>query len=211
MNRSLRSGSFERDSGVTYGSVVNRSLRRGSLRSPSTKSLHGSPTTNRRRSRSGSCGSPTRRGSHSGSFDVGNGHGYGSISDRRSLGLKEGDEAERKPLILDFESSYTTPIASPPAAPLKLSALFLKDKELLQDEIKGMTDLGVPIIFTYLLDMTPDIFTIILVGRVAYDDEVEGGETSNLQKLHLDAAALAIMFINVVALSPGLGKCKVPS
>ena len=67
------------------------------------------------------------------------------------------------------------------------------------------------IIFTYLLDMTPDIFTIILVGRVAYDDEVEGGETSNLQKLHLDAAALAIMFINVVALSPGLGKCKVPS
>ena len=193
MNRSPRSGSFDGDSGVTYGSVVNRSLRRGSLRS-------------------GSCGSPTkRRGSHSGSFDVGNGHGYGSISDRRSLGLKEGDEAERKPLILDGESSYTTSIASPPAAPLKLSALFLKDKELLQDEIKGMTNLGVPIIFTYLLDMTPDIFTIILVGRVAYDDEVEGGETSNLQKLHLDAAALAIMFINVVALSPGLGKCKVPS
>ncbi len=207
MNRSLRSGSLDGNSGVTYGSVVNRSLRRGSLRSRSGsfdrgKGHHGFPTTNRRRSRS------LGRGSHSSSFEVDNDHSYGSISDRRILGLKEGDDAERKPLLPDGDASYTTPTALSPA---KLSTLFLKDKELLQDEIKGMTNLGVPIIFAYLLDMIPDIFTIIIVGRVVYDDEVEGGETSNLQKLHLDAAALAVMFINVVALSPGLGKCKVTS
>jgi hypothetical protein len=43
----------------------------------------------------------------------------------------------------------------------------LKDTKLLQNEISGMTKLGIPVILTYLLDMVPDIVTIILVGRGA--------------------------------------------
>jgi hypothetical protein len=85
------------------------------------------------------------------------------------------------------------------------------DKALLYDEMKDMTKLAVPVILTYLLEMLPGLITIILVGRVEYDDENEQQHNSNheeaisMQKLHIDAAALGVMFLNVVALSPGFG------
>ena len=84
----------------------------------------------------------------------------------------------------------------------------------LQDEIKGMTKLAIPVIITYLLEMFPGIVTIILVGRVQYDNDIDTdiishghiSEYGALQKkLHLDAASLSVMFINVVALSPAFG------
>ncbi len=55
--------------------------------------------------------------------------------------------------------------------------------------------------FDFLLEMLPKMFTIVLVGRVGYgvgDDE--------MQKLHLDAASLAVMFTNVAAMAPAIGE-----
>ncbi len=127
------------------------------------------------------------------------------------MNLKESDEAEQNYHFHHGDASRTTPTDSTAAEPRTLSKLFLKDKELLQNEMAGMANLAVPSILAYLLDMIPDIFTIILVGRVAYDDEVDGEVTSNLQKLHMDGAALAVMFVNVVAFSPGFGKFDVLS
>jgi len=62
--------------------------------------------------------------------------------------------------------------------------------------------------------MLPGIVTIILVGRVEEDyygeSEGSGGVGDDdmemsMQKLHLDAAALAVMYVSVVALSPAIG------
>ena len=74
------------------------------------------------------------------------------------------------------------------------NTLLLKDDELLLDELAGMTKLAIPVIITYLLEMFPGLITIILVGRVQYNNE-EGEETNDLSKMHLDAASLAVMFI----------------
>jgi Na+-driven multidrug efflux pump len=75
-----------------------------------------------------------------------------------------------------------------------------------------MTNLAVPTIITSFLEMLPGIVTIILVGRAEYDsdvgDDIEGEMTTSMKQLHLDAAALAVMIMNVVALSPAFGKCK---
>lgn len=95
-----------------------------------------------------------------------------------------------------------------------------RDKNLFQNEIAGMTKLGIPVILTYLLDMVPDIVTIILVGRgggasqhytqISFSPTetktVEWDrESKNMQQLHIDAAAIAIMYINIICLSPGQG------
>jgi len=84
------------------------------------------------------------------------------------------------------------------------STLLLEDDELLLDELAGMTKLAIPVIITYLLEMFPGLITIILVGRVQYNNE-EGEETNDLSKMHLDAASFAVMFMNVTALSPAFG------
>ena len=142
------------------------------------------------------------------SLDRGKGHRYGSIIERRAS-LDECDEAEREPLVLDDGTSLELRPAAAFTSPCKL---FLKDKELLQDEIAGMTNLAVPTIITSFLEMLPGIVTIILVGRAEYDsdvgDDIEGEMTTSMKQLHLDAAALAVMIMNVVALSPAFGKCK---
>jgi hypothetical protein len=52
--------------------------------------------------------------------------------------------------------------------------------------------------------MLPGIVTIILVGRAELGSDI-GPEEQVASKLHIDAAALAVMFMNVVALSPGFG------
>ena len=76
-------------------------------------------------------------------------------------------------------------------------------RDLFYDEMAAMIKLAIPVTLTYILEMMPGIITIVLVGRVK---ENESEEEVSLQKLHIDAAALAVMFMNVVALSPGFGK-----
>jgi hypothetical protein len=156
-----------------------------------------------------------RRGSSSGlhpprsrSLDRGRGHRYGSILERRAS-FEECDDAEREPLVLDDSTSWKLRPAAAFTAPCNL---FMKDKELLKNEMAGMTNLAVPTIITSFLEMLPGIVTIILVGRAEYDsdvgDVVDEEITTYMKQLHLDAAALAVMIMNVVALSPAFGKCK---
>jgi hypothetical protein len=92
---------------------------------------------------------------------------------------------------------------------------------LLRGEMAGMANLAAPVVLTYFLEMLPGIVTLILVGHttteMAYDgnsgndtdtnDEYEVDE-DNIRKLRLDAASLAVMFTNVVALSPAYGECN---
>lgn len=75
----------------------------------------------------------------------------------------------------------------------------LNRRALFYDEMTSMVKLAVPVTLTYILEMFPGIITILLVGRAEFDEE-----ESSLQ-VRLDAAALAVMFMNVVALSPGFG------
>jgi hypothetical protein len=92
---------------------------------------------------------------------------------------------------------------------------------LLRGEMAGMANLAAPVVLTYFLEMLPGIVTLILVGHtttteMAYDGS--GGDTDtndeyelvedNIRKLRLDAASLAVMFTNVVALSPAYGECN---
>jgi Na+-driven multidrug efflux pump len=78
-----------------------------------------------------------------------------------------------------------------------------------------MANLSVPVIITSVLEMLPSIVTIVLVGRVEDGHggpvgELGGeGTTTSMQQLHLDAAALAVMLINVVCFAPVAGECKI--
>jgi hypothetical protein len=128
------------------------------------------------------------------SFHDSNDHRYGSI-----YANENGNDAKRNPLVPDD----TAPCIAP----------FLKDQELLWDEIEGMAKLSVPVIITSVLEMLPSIVTIVLVGRVENEDEsghvgdVDGeGITTSMQQLHLDAAALAVMLVNVVCFAPANGE-----
>ena len=76
---------------------------------------------------------------------------------------------------------------------------LLGETELLQDELKSIVTLAIPIISTYLLELIPGIVTIMLVGRADH-----GG--ASLTQLYLDAAALANMWVNITALSTGFGE-----
>lgn len=82
----------------------------------------------------------------------------------------------------------------------------LNRRTLFYDEMTSMIKLAIPVTLTYILEMLPGIITIILVGRAGFDSENESEDEESLQKLHIDAAALAVMFMNVVALSPGFGE-----
>lgn len=90
------------------------------------------------------------------------------------------------------------------------------NNRLLRGEMDGMANLAAPVVLTYFLEMLPGIVTLILVGRtteMAYNDNDGIGSTNstedddNTRKLRLDAASLAVMFTNVVALSPAYGEC----
>lgn len=133
----------------------------------------------------------------------GGGGGYGSTAEQHVVDTTE----LRKPLVIDNgnaededSSSICTTTTPPPSKQKPL--VFEQEIDLLQDELAGMTKLAVPVILTYILEALPRVVTIILVGRVqCHDDE----DSLSMQKLHLDAAALAIMFSNVVALAPAIG------
>lgn len=71
-----------------------------------------------------------------------------------------------------------------------------------------MIKLAIPVTLTYILEMLPGIITIVLVGRAGLDSINATEEETSLQKLQIDAAALAVMFMNVVALSPGFGRLQ---
>lgn len=102
----------------------------------------------------------------------------------------EADDLERKPLVPDSIDDGRD--AS-------------NDRELLRDEMEGMTKLALPLIATYFLETLPGLITIILAGRAEYADEPEEAG-ARLQKLHLDAASFAVMFSNIVAMAPSEGE-----
>ena len=64
-----------------------------------------------------------------------------------------------------------------------------------KDELRHMSALALPVIITYLLEFSPGIVSIMLVGHIQAEDT----------KMLLDATALAVMFINLTGLSIGLG------
>jgi Na+-driven multidrug efflux pump len=110
---------------------------------------------------------------------------------------------------------------------------FLQNNELLVDEIYGMAKLSIPIIIISIIEIFPSIVTLVLVGRVEDDidnndnnNDYDGGKSSatnynnnhsssnmndnnnstmSMQQLHIDAAALACMLINVFMYSPSAG------
>ena len=80
----------------------------------------------------------------------------------------------------------------------------LNRRHLFYNEMSAMIKLCIPVTLTYIFEMLPGIVTIVLVGRAQVDTRSE--DDISLQKLHIDAAALAVMLMNVVALSPGFGE-----
>ena len=88
--------------------------------------------------------------------------------------------------------------------PTRCTSSKLDEKALLLDEMASMAKLAIPVTFTYIFEMLPGIVTIVLVGRAEFSNDEQ--ETVSLQKLKIDAAAIAVMFMNVVALSPGFGE-----
>ena len=90
------------------------------------------------------------------------------------------------------------------------SPLFWGDENrLLRDEARAMVKLALPVASTYLLQMLPGVITMILVGRVNYyvvDDNRMEVSSSNNRKIFMDAAALATMFVNFVAMYTGIGE-----
>ena len=82
----------------------------------------------------------------------------------------------------------------------KSSPRRFSDKHaLFRDEARRMTRLAVPVVVTYLFQMMPSVITIILVGRV------ENVAEEYTTKLHLDAASLSVLFVNLVFLAPAFG------
>ncbi|KAL7551703.1 hypothetical protein ACHAWF_014892 [Thalassiosira exigua] len=133
---------------------------------------------------------------------IGKGQCYGSV-ECTSCTTASSSDVERKYLMPNdnMEACSTD-------APSKAS---WTDRELLFDEMTGMNKLAAPVILTYCLEMLPGILTIILVGRVRYDaalveDQEKNGTYGSMQKLWLDAASMAIMVTNVVAMYPTIGK-----
>lgn len=70
-----------------------------------------------------------------------------------------------------------------------------REESLIYNELKGMTVLAVPVVSTYLLEFLPGLVSIVLVGHVHHDKTEE----------YLDAAALAVVFMNLTGLSIGIG------
>mmetsp|Transcript_30572 Transcript_30572/g.71629 ORF Transcript_30572/g.71629 Transcript_30572/m.71629 type:complete len:583 (+) Transcript_30572:97-1845(+) len=73
--------------------------------------------------------------------------------------------------------------------------------KIMYDEARHMITLALPVIATYLLEMLPGIVSIILVGHI-HSSANGGGEHV---KEYMDAAALAVMYMNLTALSIGFG------
>ncbi|KAL7455788.1 hypothetical protein ACHAWC_007319 [Mediolabrus comicus] len=121
-----------------------------------------------------------------------------TVSESLLLQHDANDDEENNNHNHNYGSVAVTEIESPQAyeqhqKQRRLS--LVEDRSLLQDEMKSMIELSIPVCATYLLEMLPGITTIILVGRMA----------NNADKLYMDATALAVMFVNITGLSTGLG------
>ena len=64
-----------------------------------------------------------------------------------------------------------------------------------RDELNGMTNLALPVIGTYILEMLPGLVSIVLVGHI------QDAQTEEF----MDATALAVMFMNLTGTSIGFG------
>jgi len=68
-------------------------------------------------------------------------------------------------------------------------------QSLAYNELQSMTSLSIPVVATYLLEMLPGIVSIILVGHYHHDKTEE----------YIDGTALAVAFMNLTAMSIGIG------
>eukprot|EP00567_Pseudictyota_dubia_P012258 CAMPEP_0197440516 /NCGR_PEP_ID=MMETSP1175-20131217/7008_1 /TAXON_ID=1003142 /ORGANISM="Triceratium dubium, Strain CCMP147" /LENGTH=484 /DNA_ID=CAMNT_0042970639 /DNA_START=25 /DNA_END=1480 /DNA_ORIENTATION=+ len=66
---------------------------------------------------------------------------------------------------------------------------------VLCDELGKLVNLAVPVVGTFLLEIIPGVVSIVLVGHVR----------GNMTEEYLDAAALSNMYMNVMAMSIGIG------
>ena len=71
---------------------------------------------------------------------------------------------------------------------------ILEEGAILKDELVAMISLSIPVIATYVLEIIPGMITLFLVGKMDNGDD-------DKNKLYLDAAALGVMFYNIVGLS----------
>lgn len=99
----------------------------------------------------------------------------------------------------DVECAATAPSA------VSLKARVAAEAAILGDELRAMISLAVPVIFTYVLELVPGIITLVLVGRMDMDNDGGTADADADAKLYVDAAALAVMFYNIVGMSTGLG------
>ncbi|EJK56395.1 hypothetical protein THAOC_23721, partial [Thalassiosira oceanica] len=116
-----------------------------------------------------------------------------AISSRGKSGSRDCYTKRRLGFAMVVPQDYhTTSKSSPPRRLRDSHALF-------RDEARHMTRLAVPVVVTYLFQMMPSVITIILVGRV------ENVAEEYTTKLHLDAASLSVLFVNLVFLAPAFG------
>jgi MATE family multidrug resistance protein len=98
-------------------------------------------------------------------------------------------------------------------ASLALKAKVMHEAHILKDELRAMVGLAFPVIMTYMLELVPSIITLVLVGRMDnnrddnnnLNDGGDEGIYDDIAKLHIDAAALGVMFYNIIGMSTGLG------
>jgi MATE family multidrug resistance protein len=150
---------------------------------------------------------------------------YGSITSRRTETIEEGvDDDDDDDNIVIPSKEVALDNAPPPqdAGSLQRSSLAHHQQQqhhhphkhhdhrtiadegfLLKDELLAMISLAIPVIATYLLEVIPSIITIVLVGRMKNGSDEDAIDDN--YKLHLDAAALAVMYFNIVGMATGLG------
>ncbi|ETV96278.1 hypothetical protein H310_10451 [Aphanomyces invadans] len=86
-----------------------------------------------------------------------------------------------------------------PLLPLKRAPPAVDDtadmQAIIRDEVPAMYRLAYPVVLTYVLELTPGLVSLVLVGQMAAEDT----------KRFVDAAALSVMYLNLTALSVGIG------
>ncbi|ETV81812.1 hypothetical protein H257_05383 [Aphanomyces astaci] len=86
-----------------------------------------------------------------------------------------------------------------PLLPLKHALPPVDDtadlEAIIRDEVPAMYRLAYPVVLTYVLELTPGLVSLVLVGQMAAEDT----------KRFVDAAALSVMYLNLTALSVGIG------
>ncbi|KAF0683428.1 Aste57867_24552 [Aphanomyces stellatus] len=87
---------------------------------------------------------------------------------------------------------------SKPLLPIKIASEVDDSADIesiIRDEVPAMYRLAYPVVMTYVLELTPGLISLVLVGQMAAEDT----------KRFVDAAALSVMYLNLTALSVGIG------